>query len=130
MSAAIGRNDKLSDPAHAYIKLRTGANGRTRRVLIPTVRMIEDYIRRVPFGAAPDMAVMKKEFAQAAAADLTCPVTVRRHLRAVCETAIAARRDGGDAAPVWRLIGADDITAKQVPGAVELIREMRAREQI
>jgi hypothetical protein len=127
MSAAFGRN---GEPAEAHIKLRSGANGRTRRVLIPTGRMIEDYVHRIPFGTAPDIAMMKKEFAQAAGADLTCPVTTRLHLRAVCELAVETRKDGGDTAPVWRLIGPDDMTARRVAGAADMIRDMRARENI
>jgi hypothetical protein len=114
--------------AEAFVKLRTGANGKTRRVLIPTARMLDDFVRRLPFGKASDIAAMKKQFASDAGADLTCPVTVRLHLQSVCEAAMHAER--AEPTPFWRLIGADDATAKKVRGAPELIRQMRAREQI
>ena len=78
MSAAIASNDRPGDPAVAFIKLRTGANGRTRRVLIPTARMIGDHVRRVPFGAAPEIAAMKKDLAQAA--ELIRAMQAREHI--------------------------------------------------
>jgi hypothetical protein len=116
--------------AEAFIKLRTGANGKTRKVLIPTVQMLDAYVRRLPFGKASDIAAMKKEFALASGADLTCPVTVRLHLQALCEAALEACADGAGVAPFWRLIGSDDVTARKVRGAPELIREMRTREKV
>jgi hypothetical protein len=116
--------------AEAFVKLRTGANGKTRKVLIPTVQMLDAYVRRLPSGKASDIAAMKKEFALASGADLTCPVAVRLHLQALCKAALQAHAHGAGAAPIWRLIGADDVTAKKVRGAPALIREMRAREKV
>jgi hypothetical protein len=116
--------------AEAFVKLRAGANGKIRKVLVPTARMLEDYIRRLPYGRASDIAAMKKQFASAAGADLTCPVTARLHLHTLCEAAMQTHLDGVDVTPFWRLIGVDDSTAKKVRGAPELIREMRAREHI
>jgi hypothetical protein len=116
--------------AEAFVKLRTGANGKTRKVLIPTAQMLDGFVRRLPFGKASDIAAMKKEFVLNAGADLTCPVTARLHLYTLCESAMQARADGAEATPFWRLIGADDATVKKVRGAPELIRRMRAREQI
>jgi hypothetical protein len=116
--------------AEAFVKPRTGANGKTRKVLIPTLRMLDDFVRHLPFGKASDIAAMKREFARAAGADITCPVTVRLNLHTLCETAINAYADGAEIPPFWRLIAADDTTAKKVRGAPELIREIRARENI
>ena len=116
--------------AEAFVKLRTGANGKTRKVLIPAAHMLDEFVRRLPPGKASDIAAMKKEFARNAHADLTCPVTTRLHLHSLCESAIQAHSDGAEIVPIWRLIGADDATAKRVRGAAELIREMRARENI
>ena len=116
--------------AEAFVKLRTGANGKTRKVLIPAAHMLDEFVRRLPFGQASDIAAMKKQFARSAGADLTCPVTTRLHLHTLCESAMQAHSDGAEIAPIWRLIGADDSTAKKVPGAPELIRAMRARELI
>ena len=116
--------------AEAFVKLRTGANGKTRKVLIPAAHMLDEFVRRLPFGTASDIAAMKKEFARLAHADLTCPVTTRLHLNTLCESAVRSHLDGAEVLPIWRLIGADDATAKRVSGAAALILEMRARENI
>jgi hypothetical protein len=116
--------------AEAFVKLRAGANGKIRKVLIPTSRMLEDYVRRLLHGKASDIAAMKKEFALAAGADLTCPVTARLHLHTLCEAAMQTHVESAEPAPFWRLIGAEDVTAKKVRGAAALIREMRAKEHI
>ena len=36
--------------AEAFIKLRTGANGKTRKVLIPAAQMLDEFVRRLPTG--------------------------------------------------------------------------------
>ncbi len=116
--------------AEAFVKLRAGANGKTRKVLIPTLAMLEDYARGIASGHSSDIAAMKKAFAIAADADLTCPVTVRLHLEEICETAMRENASGAQPVPFWRLIGEDDMTAKKARGAPDLIRTMRAREHI
>ena len=116
--------------AEAFVKLRTGANGKTRKVLIPAAHMLDEFVRRLPSGTASDIAAMKKEFARHAGADLTCPVTARLHLQSLCESAVQAHLDGAEVLPIWRLIGADDATARRVRGASALILDMRARENI
>jgi hypothetical protein len=59
-------------------KVRTVAKtGRERRVFLPTLELIEIYLEELPASEPVDTPAMKRLFAQAAGADLCCPVTTK-----------------------------------------------------
>jgi hypothetical protein len=80
-------------------KVRTIAKtGRKRRVFLPTLELIETYLREFPAGEAVDVPAMKRSIAQAAGADLCCPVTTKQLMSEVAGTASSAIQVSGQPA--------------------------------
>jgi hypothetical protein len=77
-------------------KVRTIARtGRERRVFLPTLELIESYLREFPAGEAVDVPAMKSVFARAAGADLCCPVTTKHLMLEVEDRASSAIQASG-----------------------------------
>lgn len=98
-------------------------------VLIPTAAMLADKINGVPEGGYRDLAEIRAELAAEHGTDITCPVTVRRHLRAIAAEALAAFETGKDAVPFWRVVDASRPGSEILAGGSRFIKARRAAEQ-
>lgn len=78
-------------------------------MLVPTPRLIDDFIRAIPAGQSMDVRAMRKALAERHEAQVTCPIYTGYHVRTVAEAACEALRDGAgvdDITPFWRVLDA------------------------
>jgi hypothetical protein len=77
------------------------------RMLLPSVRLIDDFIRAVPKGQFVPNAEMRAALAKRHKADGCCPVYTGYHLRTCAEAAIEDDASGvplTKITPVWRVL--------------------------
>jgi hypothetical protein len=120
MPMAKNWNDKLADPTPHQVKVmpvtRAGVE-KGGRMLLPSVRLIDDFIRAVPKGRAVTNAEMRAALAKRHKADGCCPVYTGYHLRTCAEAAIENHERGVPAAkvtPVWRVLDDQAPTLKKL----------------
>lgn len=83
--------------------------------LLPSARLVDDFIRAIPKGKAVTLVEMRDRLARRHKADGTCPVHLGYHLRTVAEAACEARDRGSRAiTPVWRVLDEDSPTLKKL----------------
>jgi hypothetical protein len=102
--------------------------------LLPSVRLVDDFIRAIPRGKCVSLPDMRARLARRHKADGTCPVYLGYHLRTVAEAACEARDRGAplrSITPVWRVIDAEAPTLqKRAPGNAAWINQRRAQEAV
>ena len=100
--------------------------------LLPSARLVDDFIRAIPKGKAVSLIDMRATLARKHKAAGTCPVHLGYHLRTVAEAACEARDRGVPLraiTPVWRVLDADALTLKKLsPRNAAWINERRAKE--
>ncbi|MEP6733689.1 MAG: hypothetical protein ABJE10_23790 [bacterium] len=102
-------------------------------MLVPTPRMIDEYIRAIPKGHSVDVKRMRMELAEKFGTEVTCPIYCGFHLRTVAEAAFEAHQLGAslrDVTPFWRMLDERAPTTKKVSCGVAFIMKQRARERI
>jgi hypothetical protein len=115
---------KIADKDFAGI--RTG-----QQMLIPTPRLVEDYIRQIPEGVPVTMETLRKDLALEHGADVTCPLTSGIFVRIVAEAAYEQYQQGTpleQVAPFWRVIDEKSPTAKKLTFGKEFLLERRKAE--
>lgn len=126
--------EKLNAPAEAVVKpapMNFGALREGQIMLVPTARMIDDFMRAVPAGTTVDVRSMRAQLADRHAAEITCPVYVGYHLRTVAEAALEALAAGVPLeaiTPFWRVLDETSPTTGRLPCAAGFITERRAAE--
>ncbi len=100
--------------------------------LLPSARLVDDFIRAIPKGKSVSLIDMRATLAQRHKAAGTCPVHLGYHLRTVAEAACEARDRGvplRSITPVWRVLSADAPTLKKLsPRNAAWINERRGKE--
>lgn len=126
--------EKLNAPAEAVVKpapINFGALREGQIMLVPTARMIDDFMRAVPAGQTIDVKSMRHRLAEAHAAEITCPVYTGYHLRTVAEAALEALAAGmpvGAITPFWRVLDETSPTTGRLPCVPGFITQRRAAE--
>lgn len=130
-------NDKRADPAPHQVKVmdvtRAGVE-KGGRMLLPSVRLIDDFIRAVPKGQFVATAEMRATLAMRHKADGCCPVYTGYHLRTCAEAALEDHARGvpiPKITPVWRVLDETAPTPKKlsVKGRA-FIEAQRKRERL
>lgn len=100
----------------------------TGMMLIPTPKLVDDLIRKVPRGKLLSVGEMRRKLAAEFAADVTCPLTTGIFLRIAAEAAEEDRLNGRQkVTPYWRVIKDDGSLNPKFPGGVtRQIRYLRA----
>ena len=104
-----------------------------QRMLIPTPRLVEDYILQIPEGQQVAMDVLRRDLAAEQGAEVTCPLTTGIFVRIVAEAAYEQYQQGkplAQIAPFWRVIDEKSPTAKKLTFGKELLVEQRRAEAI
>ncbi len=126
--------DKLADPAPPVVKpapISIAGMKAGEIMLVPTVPMIDGFIRALPRGSAVDVRTMRTRLAAVAGAAVTCPIYTGYHLRTVAEAALEALGEGvplAEITPFWRVIDGKTPTAKRLPCGLDFIKERRREE--
>lgn len=101
-------------------------------VLVPSVRLIDDFIRAIPKGARVTIKDMRHALARRHGAQVTCPVYTGYHLRTVAEAACEARAAGAgvdEITPIWRVLDESTPTIGKLSAKnAAFIARQRARE--
>lgn len=101
-----------------------------QRVLMPTLDLLADKIRAVPFGQVRDLKDIKTELAAEHGADITCPVTTQRLLKVAAVIAHSAvTLKDPNAIPFWRVVDPDGPHGEKLAGGRGFIVAQRARER-
>lgn len=104
---------------------------RGQAMLIPSARLIDARIRRIPRGHEMDARALRAALAEEQGAEVFCPITTGILLRIVAEAAREAREAGApDEAitPVWRVLAGDDTVPQRMTGGPAFVLAGRARE--
>lgn len=100
--------------------------------LLPSARMVDDFIRTIPKGKAVSIVDLRKRLARRNGADVTCPVYTGYHLRTVAEAAFEALNRGTalrNITPIWRVLDASAPTLRKLSAEnADWIADRRARE--
>jgi hypothetical protein len=100
-------------------------------MLVPTPRMVDDFIRTIPAGQGMELKAMRSALARQFKAEVTCPIYMGFHLRTVAEAAFEAYNSGtplGEVTPVWRVLDARSPTLKKLSYDTAFITRQRAQE--
>jgi hypothetical protein len=101
---------KMDKPAHPEVKILEKGFADLKegcKMLIPTPRLIEDYLKHSTPGLRVDIKQIRTDLAAENGADFTCPLTTGIFLRVLTEYTNEQHSAGMDLknlAPVWRAI--------------------------
>jgi hypothetical protein len=126
--------ERLNAPAEPVVKpapisiagMRAG-----QIMLVPTARMIADFMRAIPSGQTVDTKTMRRQLAERHHAEVTCPIYTGYHLRTVAEAALEARAAGVPAeaiTPFWRVLDEHSPTTGRLPNGPAFVAIRRAAE--
>ena len=102
-------------------------------MLIPTPKIIDAFIARIPRGQSMDVKTLRTKLARKYKAEVTCPITTGFHLRAVAEVAIEKLKDGAkvsEITPFWRVLDGDAPTTARLSCGVAFVKKQRKAEGI
>ncbi len=100
-------------------------------MLVPTAKLIDDFIRLIPFGHQLDIPSLHHRLAQTYNAQVTCPITTGFHMRTVAEASYEDYLSGTSLesiTPVWRVLSDDTPTSKKLSFYQNFIVPQRKKE--
>ena len=103
------------------------------KMFIPTPRIIDDYIKHIPFGKSTELSTMRNDLATDYQADKTCPVTTGIFLRIVSEASYEELKLGKgieEVTPFWRIVNPKSKLANKLECGAEFINKQRGNEVI
>ena len=88
-------------------------------MLVPTPKLVEELVRRIPKGKLVTVAEIRRKLAADFAADVTCPLTTGIFIRIVAEAAEEERsRSGKRVTPYWRIVRNEGDLISKFPGGL------------
>ena len=103
------------------------------KMFISTPKIIDDYIKQIPFGKSTELSTMRNDLAIDYQAHKTCPVTTGIFLRIVSEASYEEFKSGkgiDEVTPFWRVVNPKSKLAKKLECGVEFINKQRENEAI
>ncbi len=100
-------------------------------MLVPTPKLIDEFMRALPKGAHVDVRSMRKMLAERHGAEVTCPIYTGYHLRTIAEAAhedMTRGRSIEEITPFWRVLDAKTPTTGKLSFGSEFVRRRRAEE--
>ena len=103
-------------------------------VLLPSARLVDDFIRTIPKGKSVSLLDMRSKLAKRYKADGTCPVYLGYRLRTVAEAVFEALDRGvalRSVTPIWRVLDEKALTLKKLSAdRVALVLTQRRKEKL
>lgn len=127
--------ERLNAPAkHKITILHTDFAGmkKGQKMLVGTPKIVDDYIRKIPYGETRTIARMRNEMARRRRCDAMCPVSTAIFVRISAQAALEQPETGGalsEVTPFWRLVEPDSKVAKKLNIDSQWIAEKRIAEQ-
>ena len=103
------------------------------KMFISTPKIIDDYIKHIPFGKSTELSTMRNDLAIDYQAHKTCPVTTGIFLRIVSEASYEEFKSGkgiDEVTPFWRVVNPKSKLANKLECGVEFINKQRENEAI
>ena len=103
------------------------------KMFISTPKIIDDYIKHIPFGKSTELSTMRNDLATDYQADKTCPVTTGIFLRIVSEASYMELKQGkviDEVTPFWRIVNPKSKLANKLECGIEFIEKQRENEGI
>ena len=103
------------------------------KMFIATPRIIDDYIKHIPYGKSTELSTMRNDLAIEYQADNTCPVTIGIFLRIVSEASYEELKSGKgieEVTPFWRIVNPKSKLANKLECSAEFINQQRENEGI
>ena len=100
-------------------------------MLVPTARIVDDFIRTIPKGVSMDVKTLRAKLARKYKAEVTCPITTGYHLKTIAEASFEAHQQGAklrEITPIWRVLDESTPTTKRLSYDPAFIMDRRARE--
>lgn len=126
--------EKLNDPRPHEVKpapIDIAGMKAGEIMLVPTLRLIDAFIRAIPKGSGMDVPTLRRELARRHGSEVTCPITTGFHLRIVAEAAWEAHQRGAAVAeitPFWRVLDGRAPTTAKLSFGDAFLREQRRLE--
>jgi len=101
-------------------------------MLVPTTRLIAEFMAAVPPGRFVTVVAMRAELARRWGAEVTCPIYTGYHLRTVAEAALEAHETGVPVeaiTPFWRVLDEASPTTGRLPDGPAFVCRRRAAER-
>lgn len=101
-----------------------------QRLFVATAKIVDEYIKKIPFGETRTIERMRRELARRRKCDATCPVSTAIFIRISAQAAIDEMQQGrsvNEVTPFWRLLSGKDKVARKltIDGKwIDLQREM------
>src|SRR5207247_9885196 len=111
--------EKMERPQEAKLVPVTPKMSRFGRgmMLIPTPKLVDSLIRRVPRGKLITVGTIRKKLAGEYGADVTCPLTTGIFIRIAAEAAEEARAQGTKRITTyWRVVRDNGEFSPKIPG--------------
>lgn len=127
--------ERLNAPAELVVKpapINIAGMRAGQIMLVPTARMIADFMSAIPVGRTIDTKAMRRELAERHQAEVTCPIYTGYHLRTVAEAALEAYAAGVPAeaiTPFWRVLDENSPTTGRLPDGIAFVAARRAAER-
>jgi hypothetical protein len=102
-----------------------------QRMLVPTARQVDDFIRSIPNGIEMDVRALRTALAIENGAEVSCPVYMGYHLRTVAEAAFEKLEEGAaveDITPFWRVLDEHSPTSRKLSFGSDFVVGQRRRE--
>ena len=102
-----------------------------QRMLVPTARQVNAFIRSIPPGVEMDVRALRTALAVEHGAEVTCPVTIGHHLRTIAEAAHEELDRGAEMAgitPFWRVLNAKTPTTGKLSFGAGFVADRRKAE--
>ena len=128
--------DRLNDPRPHAVKpapIDIAGMKAGEIMLVPTPRMVDAFIRAIPFGKGMDVKTLRQKLARKYKAEVTCPITMGYHLRTVAEAAWEAHQGGAkisEITPFWRVLDDATPTTSRLACGVDFVIRQRRKEKI
>lgn len=122
--------DNGKEPEVGVMNRMVGGVPAGGKMLIPTPRQVDTYIRSIPRGVSKTSLEMGNALAKEFGADITCPLCCGIFVRIASEAAheeMLAGSPSSDVTPFWRIIPPKAPIRKKIAFAA-LVDELRAAE--
>jgi hypothetical protein len=100
-------------------------------MLIPTPKIVDEYIRQIPKGRQTNTETLRKDLAAEYHAEVTCPLTTGIFIRITAEAAFEEYQQGkplNKITPFWRVITEKSPAAKKLTFGTEFSIKQRKKE--
>ena len=100
------------------------------KMLISSPRSIANYVAKIPYGTEKSVKLMRRELAENANADNTCPLTCGIFSRIAIEASIEQSNRVKPDLPFWRVIYRSSSLIKKLPISEKNLTELRTSESL